>query len=212
MRIFDVTLTISPDMPVWPGDPPVLLERIASTDSGDEVNLSRLCMSVHAGTHVDAPFHFLGGKTATVDQLALSDLSGRVYVLQFDDRIKIITREILVQSGIPARTRRLLLKTGNSHFWEKGEMRFQTDFTALTPGAASYLVERGIKLVGVDYLSVAPFAEGAPTHKILLEAGIIIVEGLDLSQISPGRYTLFCLPLKLLSSDGAPARVILIRS
>ena len=212
MRIFDVTLTISPDMPVWPGDPTVELERVASTDSGDEVNLSRLSMSVHTGTHVDAPFHFLGGNTATVEQLSLSELSGRVYVLQIEDRIKIITREILVQSVIPARTRRLLLKTGNSKYWEKGERRFQADFTALSPDAAVYLVERGIRLVGVDYLSVAPFMDGAPTHKILLEAGTIIVEGLDLSRISPGRYMLYCLPLKLKSSDGAPARVILIRS
>jgi arylformamidase len=212
MRIFDVSLTISPDMPVWPGDPPVILERVASTDSGDDVNLSRLSMSVHSGTHVDAPFHFLGGNTVTVEQLSLSVLSGRVYVLQIEDRIKLITQEILIQSGIPARTRRLLFKTGNSSNWEKGERRFHTDFTALSPEAASYLVERGIKLIGVDYLSVAPFADGAPTHKILLEAGIIIVEGLDLSQVSPGRYMLYCLPLKLHSSDGAPARVILIRS
>jgi len=198
-------------MPVWPGDPPVELERVASTDAGDEVNLSRLSMSAHTGTHVDAPFHFLGGNSATVEQLALGDLLGRVYVLQIDDRIKLVTREILVQSGIPARTRRLLLKTGNSGYWEKRDSQFQSDFTALSPDAAGYLVERGIKLVGVDYLSVAPFVDGATTHKILLEAGIIIVEGLDLSQISPGRYMIYCLPLKLHASDGAPARVILIR-
>lgn len=212
MRIFDVSLTISPDLPVWPGDPPIILEKISNLSNGDEVNLTHLSLSVHSGTHVDAPSHFLGGNAETVDQLSLNYLTGRVYVLQIENQVKLITREILVKSRIPARTRRLLLKTDNSNLWSQGINTFQSQFTALSPDAASYLVERKIKLVGVDYLSVAPFAEGSPTHKILLEAGIIIIEGLNLSQVLPGRYLLYCLPLKLEASEGAPARVILIRS
>lgn len=211
MQIFDVTLPISPEMPLWPGDPPVSLEKVASTDTGDEVNLTHLSMSVHTGTHVDAPYHFLGGSSATVEQLSLGDLSGRAFVLQIEDSVDLITREILERLRIPARTRRLLFKTRNSSFWDVHKAVFRQDFCALSPNGAAYLVDRGIRLVGIDYLSIAPFHEGSPTHRVLLEAGIIIVEGLDLRQVTPGRYTLYCLPLKILSSDGAPARVILLR-
>jgi arylformamidase len=209
MRIYDVTLTLSPELPVWPGDPPIMLQHIAKIDTKSEVNLTQLEMSAHSGTHVDAPFHFLGGDTLTVEKLSLNDLTGRAYVLQIPDQVELISRETLVEAKIPARTRRLLLKTGNSSFWEKGEKAFQTSFSCLSPGAAEYLVERGIRLVGIDYLSIAPYGDGAPTHKILLAAGIVIVEGLNLSEVPAGRYMLYCLPLKLLGSDGAPARVIL---
>ena len=210
MRIYDISLTISPELPVWPGDPPIKLDRISKTDSGDEVNLTRLNMSVHSGTHVDAPFHFLGGSAATVEQLSLIHLTGRAYVLQIPSGIGLITKELLEQSRVPPRTRRLLFKTGNSAFWERGEVLFQSKYAALSPDAAQYLVDRGIKLVGVDYLSVAPFDNGTPTHKILLKAGVVIVEGLNFAKVPPGRYTLYCLPLKLLGCDGAPARAILI--
>lgn len=211
MRIFDISLTIHPGMPVWPGDPLVVLQRIASMDAGDEANLTHLSMSAHCGTHVDAPYHFLGGNSATIEGLSLNDLCGRAYVLQVDDTVDLITHEILVRSAIPARTRRLLFKTRNSELWKKGETNFQPGFTALSPDAADYLVARGIRLVGVDYLSVAPFSNGAPTHKILLDAGLVILEGLNLWDIEPGKYVLYCLPLKLLASDGAPARAILLR-
>lgn len=212
MRIFDITLTLSPELPVWPGDPPLILERIARIESGDEVNLTRLSMSVHSGTHIDAPFHFLGGNSLTVEKISLDDLTGRAYVLQIANSVVLVTREILSQANIPARTRRLLLKTANSIRWENGTQHFYPGFCALSPEAAAYLVERGIRLVGVDYLSVAPFEGGAPTHQILLKAGVVVVEGLNLSKVPPGRYTLYCLPLKLLGADGAPARAILIRN
>lgn len=212
MQIFDVSLTISPNIPVWPGDPPVILERVASIDTGDEVNLTHLSMSVHTGTHVDAPYHFLGGLSATVEKLPLADLCGRAYVLQIEDSIELITRQVLERLAIPSRTRRLLLKTRNSSFWDDDTAGFRKEFTSLTPDGADCLVERGIRLVGIDYLSIASFHAGAPTHRVLLQGGTIILEGLDLRQVNSGLYTLYCLPLKIESSDGAPARVILVRN
>lgn len=210
MRTYDISLTISTELPVWPGDPAVEMERVAKMEEGSRYNLTHLKMSAHAGTHVDAPFHFLGGNSLTIDKLPLSQLTGRAYVQHLPDDVKLITAAILQRADIPPRTRRLLFKTRNSTLWAQPDGKFHTDFTALSPDAAQYLVERGIKLVGVDYLSVAPFQEGAATHEILLKAGVVIVEGLNLSEVSQGRYTLYCLPLKLAGSDGAPARAILV--
>jgi len=209
MRIYDISLDITPQMPVWPGDPAVMLQRVVDMDTGGAYNLSHLTMSVHAGTHLDAPNHFLGGKSATIEDLPLKTLTGRAYVLHLPD-VDIVNAQVLENAEIPPRTRRLLLKTRNSQLWARQDLKFHPDFVAVSPDGASYLVDRGVKLVGVDYLSVAPFKDGAATHQILLQAGVIVVEGLDLSKVSPGRYTLHCLPLKLVGSDGAPARAILI--
>ena len=210
MRIYDISLTITPELPIYPGDPAIVLERIAKMEDGDSCNITHLSMSAHVGTHVDAPFHFLGGNTSTVEKLPLNLLIGRAYVLNLPDDLVQITAADLQQAEIPPRTRRLLLKTRNSKLWSCKEKQFHTDFVALNSDAAQYLVNRGIKLVGIDYLSVAPFRQGEATHKILLQAGVVVLEGLHLSEVSQGRYTLYCLPLKLAGSDGAPARAILI--
>lgn len=209
MRIYDISLDISPQMPVWPGDPSVKLERVVDMETGGAYNLTHLAMSVHSGTHLDAPYHFLGGKSMTVESLPLKTLTGRAYVLHLPD-VSLIDEHALENAEIPPRTRRLLLKTRNSQLWAKGETEFHTDFVGISPDGARFLVDRGVKLVGVDYLSVAPYKQGAPTHQILLQAGVVVVEGLDLSHVTQGRYTLHCLPLKLVGSDGAPARAILI--
>jgi len=210
MQTYDISLTISDHLPVWPGDPSVTLERFGKMENGDSANVSRIEMCVHTGTHVDAPYHFLGGDTDTVDNLSLRLLTGRAYVLHLPDDVDEINRDVLEQAEIPPRTRRLLFKTRNSEHWARQTPGFQKDFVAITADGAQYLVDRGVKLVGVDYLSAAPFLEPRPTHEILLEAGVIIVEGLDLSQVSQGRYTFYCLPLKLEGSDGSPARAILV--
>lgn len=208
MRTYDVTLTITHDMPVWPGDTQPKLVRTGSIDNGDNANTSELTLSVHTGTHVDAPDHFLNnGKT--IEQLPIDMLMGRAYVLHLPD-VKLITASILEAADIPPRTRRLLFKTRNSEYWAKGVKEFQTNFVGLSEDAAQLLVDRNVRLVGVDYLSVAPYKQSKPTHRLLLEAGVIVLEGLNLSQVSQGRYTLTCLPLKLGGSDGAPARVILV--
>ena len=210
MRIYDISLTISPDMPVWPGDPKVVLKRVAKISEGDNANVSRLELSVHTGTHLDAPNHFLDQDKTTVEQLSLKTLTGRAYVLHLPDEVDLITRTILENAEIPPRTRRLLFRTRNSNQWAGQDNRFDEGFVAIDASGAEYLTERGVRLVGVDYLSVAPYRAGRPTHEILLGRGVVVVEGLDLSQVSQGRYTLYCLPLKLLGAEGAPARAILV--
>jgi arylformamidase len=208
MNTYDISIPITPDMPVWPGDPAVSLERVSKIEDGQNANVTHVSLSAHTGTHVDAPYHFLQDGD-TLEKLSLKVLMGRVYVLYLPD-VDLITADILWRAGIPSRSRRLLFKTRNSEIWARGEKEFQTDFVALAPDAAQYLANRGIKLVGIDYLSIAPFKESRPVHEILLGAGIVILEGVNLSKVSEGRYTLYCLPLNLQGVDGAPARAVLV--
>lgn len=208
MRTYDISLTISPEMPTWPGDPRVVLERFALQENGDQANVSRLSMSVHTGTHVDAPYHFLA-QGRKVDELLLKTLTGRAYVMHLP-HTDLVTAQVLADAELPPRTRRVLIKTRNSDYWATGENQFQAHFVGISADGAQYLVDRGVQLIGVDYLSVAPYQEPVPTHEILLKAGVVIVEGLDLSVVSEGRYNLYCLPLKLGGADGAPARAILV--
>jgi arylformamidase len=208
MQIYDITLTIENGMPVWPGDPEVKLERIREIGNDSYLNLSQICMGVHTGTHVDAPLHFLT-KGVGVDQLSLKLLTGRVYVLEMP-KANLITAEALEKADIPPRTRRLIIKTRNSQLWASKNKVFDKDFVGISPDGAQFLVDHGVKLVGIDYLSIAPYKQGKIPHEIFLKAGVILVEGLNLSKVSQGRYSLYCLPLKILNSDGAPARAILI--
>lgn len=210
MKIYDITLTITPDLPVWPGDSPIHLARDAKMEEGANANVTHIDMGAHVGTHVDAPYHFLGEGAPTVEYLPLNILTGRAYVINIPHDVELITAETLDKLSIPPRTKRLILKTRNSAYWANNETNFQHDFVALSADGAQYLVDKGIRLVGIDYLSIAPYYDGRPTHEILLKEGVIILEGLDLSAVAPGRYTIYCLPLKLAGSDGAPARVILI--
>ncbi len=209
MKFYDVSLTISNDLPTWPDDPVVNLRRIHDMATGDSVTLSQLDFSVHTGTHVDAPVHFVPGGGG-VDALNLETLIGMCEVRRVPNAVKVINAKVLESLHIPFGTIRLLLRTSNSDIWARGENKFQTEFVAIDRSGAEWIVEHGIKLVGVDYLSVAPFDAGFPTHDILLRAGVIPIEGLNLSEIEPGEYLLYCLPLKLKDADGAPARVILI--
>lgn len=210
MRIYDISLTITPDLPVWPGDPAVVLQSMSSIAAGDDANVTGMQMGVHTGTHVDAPHHFLDDDPRTVEQMSLKTLTGRTYVMHLPDQVSVISAEILAQVEIPPRTRRLLFRTRNSSYWATDPHHFREDFVAIDASGAQYLVERGVKLIGVDYLSVAPYGDGKPTHEILLKAGIVLVEGLNLSQVDQGRYTLYCLPIKLGGVEGAPARAILV--
>jgi arylformamidase len=209
LKLYDISLTISPDMPVWPGDPSVVLERIESMDAGSHVNVSQLACSVHTGTHVDAPHHFLNDGR-TVESLALEVLCGPVLVIHLGDDVDLITAQVLEAAAIPAGTLRLLFKTRNSQLWARDEKRFVEKFVAISSDGADWLMRFGVKLVGVDYLSVAPFKQSDAPHQALLKPGIIILEGLDLSVVPAGNYDLYCLPLKLAGSDGAPARAVLV--
>jgi len=209
MTIHDISLTISPSMPVWPDDPPVEMTLAEAIDRGDHVNVTKLSLSAHTGTHVDAPHHFLNDRR-TVETLSLEALTGPCYVTQLPDDVDEISAEVLERLPIGEGTIRLLFGSRNSKLWAHGENEFQQDFVAVSVDGAEWLVAHGIKLVGVDYLSVAPFGDSTPTHTVLLKAGVVIVEGLDLSRVPRGFYDLYCLPLKLLGADGAPARAILV--
>ncbi len=208
MKIHDITVGVSPDMPVWPNNPAVELERVNKIEDGANSNVSRLALGVHTGTHVDAPVHFVPGG-ASVETLPLSILMGRALVIHLA-RTRRVSADDLDGAGIPPATRRLLIKTRNSSYWANHDKEFHTDFVGIAPDGAQWLVDRRIELVGVDYLSVAPWKESRPTHQILLTAGVVVVEGLNLSKIKPGRYELTCLPLKLIGSDGAPCRAVLV--
>ncbi len=211
MTIYDISLTISPTLPTWPGDPKLVIEKFESMDKGAHNNVSRISSGVHLGTHVDAPYHFLNDGR-TVEQLPLDVLTGPCYVVQFPDGVEAITADVLERTEIPSEMKRLLFGTRNSHLWARGISEFQTDFVAITEDGAEWLVERGVQLVGVDYLSVAPYGDSVPTHTVLLKAGVVVVEGLNLSNVMRGFYDLYCLPLKISGCDGAPARAILIQT
>ncbi len=158
---------------------------------------------------MDAPVHFIENG-ASVEQLPLDALVGPVEVIAVHNA-DLITPDILENIRLPMETTRLLIKTRNSDLWADPDHEFNPDFVALEPRAARWIVDRGIRLIGVDYLSVQPFGDkDSATHRVLLEAGVIIVEGLDLRAVTPGTYQLICLPIKLFGSDGAPARTILV--
>ncbi len=209
MTIYDITLTVSNELPVWPGDAPIALVRNKDMRQGELYTLSQLTSTVHVGTHLDAPMHFLRDGYG-VDQIDLNKLIGPCFVVNLLD-VDSIDAQSLERANIPAHVTRLLCRTRNSGYWAQADRVFHTDFVSIDPSGAEWIVQHGIQLVGVDYLSVGSYDNGIPTHEILLSHGIVPVEGLDLSRIEPGEYQLICLPLKLKDCDGAPARAVLIR-
>ena len=207
MNWIDISVGVSAGLPVWPGDPPIELAQIASIQAGDEANVSQLRAGVHIGTHVDAPRHFLDDGL-TVEDLPLEAMIGPALVVDLPG-VAVIDGQVLDEAGLPPGCERLLFKTANSQLWGQTSAGFSRDFVAIDASGASWLVERRVRLVAVDYLSVAPWGAAGPTHRTLLAAGIVILEGVDLRAAPPGNYTLVCLPLKLVGSDGAPARAVL---
>ena len=204
MTIHDLSLPISSSMVTWPGDPPVCVHPRSRIARGDPANVSELCLGSHTGTHVDPPYHFVPDGIK-VDELPLDVLIGKAWVCCVESKGEIVVPDL--RDGVPRGVSRLLLKTANSGLWHRGVREFTADFTVLTIGAARWIVERGIKLLGVDYLSLErPGASGHPVHHILLGASVIVVEGLDLSSLQSGWYNLYCLPLRVAGGDGAPAR------
>jgi arylformamidase len=209
LKILDISVSVSPGLPVWPGDPPVELERYRAISAGDNSNVSRIGCSVHSGTHVDAPGHFIDN-ALTIEDLSLDTLIGPALVVEVPGA-GAIEPDFLETLALPSGTVRLLFKTRNSDLWRKPDHSFHSDYVALSPQSATWIVDRGVRLVGIDYLSVQMFADPEPlTHRTLLAAGIVVVEGLNLQGVRPGSYQLICLPLKLAGSDGAPARAVLI--
>jgi arylformamidase len=208
MKLIDVSVPLDGNLPNYPGNTPFSLEAIKRIARGDSSNVSTLHMSAHAGTHVDAPRHFFDDGPGT-EALPLEMLVGRTRVIEVTSR-KGIAAEDLAHLDLSEDVR-VLIKTHNSRLW--GSPDFHTDYVGVTESGARHLVDHGIKVVGVDYLSVEEFKRpGAPAHHVLLGAGTIVIEGLNLRDVEPGAYEMYCLPLRVVGSDGAPARVILRRN
>ena len=198
VELIDVSVPIRSGMVTYPGDPGVTVERVVEIGEGSAYNLSKIDMGLHSGTHVDAPVHFIAD-AAGVDELPLDVLVGPCEVVELEDlSAASVTR-------VPAGVERVVLKTSNSELWARES--FVEEFERLDEAGARTLVERGVRLVGVDYLSVGDEA----AHVALLSAGVVAVEGLDLRGVDPGSYELICLPLRVVGADGAPARALLVR-
>ncbi len=210
-RIYDVTISIRPSMPTFPNDPKVNITRISEISKGRTANVSLISFGSHTGTHIDSPYHFIE-EGIKVDELPLEVLIGEAFVYEIETD-EVITADHLENLDIPFEAQRILLKTNNSDLWRESPTEFRKDYISLRDDAARWIVQRGIKLVGVDYLSVGGLSgDGVQVHRTLLAAGVIIVEGLNLAEVEPGRYQLVCLPMKIEGGDGAPARVILLES
>jgi arylformamidase len=208
MKIYDVTVPVSHQTPIYQGDPTVKVDLCHSIAAGDAANVSQICMGVHTATHVDAPNHFIEGGTR-VHEIEIEKLVGKCRVIELgEDVMAVEPSHVAGLAGVE----RILFKTRNSAFWNTPEEGFRTDFTYISPAAAKVLADSGMKLVGIDYLSVEKFgSEDFATHITLLEKSVVIVEGLDLREVPAGDYEITCLPLKYIGGggDGSPARTIL---
>jgi arylformamidase len=206
--IHDVTVPITNTMPVWPSDPPVKLtpQSHLARDKSHTVRLTRIQMGSHSGTHIDAPWHFVENGRQ-LNQIPIETLVGKANVFELPN-IRSIGRQYVERLPLSG-AERILFKTENSKHWNDG--RFFEEFVYLEPEAAQVLVDHGVKLVGIDYLSIDKFkSEKHPTHFVLLERNVVILEGLNLSAVAPGQYHMVALPLNLQDADGAPTRVILV--
>ena len=204
----DVSVALRPDIATFPGDPIYSIERALAIANGAICNVSRLDMGVHTGTHLDAPSHFIDGAPGS-ESIRLDDCIGPAWIVDATGLRTTIGATELAGLDIPAHETRILFKTPNSELW--GRPGFSDAFIGLGGDAAQMLVDRGMRLVCIDYLSVAPFGDPAPTHRTLLGAAIVILEGLDLRGVDPGPIDLLCLPLRLVGSDGVSARALVRR-
>ncbi len=205
MRWIDASVPLVAARPSWPGDEPFRYEETERIAAGAEANCARMSLSVHFGTHVDAPYHFIDG-AKTVDQLEPDLLVGPCLVLDLSHVERLIEPEHL-EGNVPSGTRRLLAKSRNGR-WLR-ECVFRPDYAAFSVEAVRWLAARGVRLLGFDYYSIAPYGDQVPAHVAFLSAGGAIVECVDLAETVPGEYHLVCLPLRIQGSGGAPARVLL---
>ena len=207
MKIYDISLPLSQELVTWPGDPPLNLSKAFSIAAGDACNVTKLEMGVHTGTHIDAPYHFVQAGVTT-ESIPIQTLMGKCLVIEVTTQSDIQVADF--EGYELQKHKRVLFKTTNSALWESGTKKFDKNFIALSLEAANYLVQAGVVLVGIDYLSIESF--GACTHDVhntLLRNSVTILEGLNLFEVDEGIYDLVCLPLKLIACDGAPARAIL---
>jgi arylformamidase len=210
MAVHDITAPLRPDLPAWPGQQTFEREVVKDVAEGDPSTLSVLRLGSHNGTHFDAPGHFLPGG-AGIEALPLEACVGPAHVVDLTHVEGGITAEDLERAGLPADVERLLARTRNSG-WSLADTGFREDFVGFGPSAADWCLERGIRLLANDYLSIEPFdaaERGFPVHHALLPAGVVILEGVDLDGVAAGRYELAALPVLILGGDGAPARAML---
>ncbi len=206
MKIIDISVPISANLPTWPNSTGVEITTVARYEN-DGYNESSLKMGVHVGTHIDAPKHF-SNNGLTVEQLSIKTMIGKAFVTVYTGK-DVITSDSLDNMTIPVGVKRLLIKTSNSDYWKNQNSNFHKNFIALSSDAAQWIVNRGICLIGIDYLSIQKFGASNLTHEILLSAKTVILEGLNLSEVEEGKYELICLPLFISNVEGAPARAVL---
>lgn len=210
-RVIDVSLPIGPDLLVWPGDPPIELTPRLQLSKGDSANVSELRLGTHTGTHVDPPVHFIDGATG-IDAVPLDTLYGEAVVADARGMRGQLGPAELEALAIPDEVTRLLLKSNNSEIWRSLPAPFPDEYVCLSQDGARWVVERGIRLIGVDFLSVEmKGSPGHPTHMELLKNGVVIVEGLNLGDVEPGKYTFGAFPLRIAGGDGGPARAVLLQ-
>lgn len=207
-EMIDISLPLHPRLPTWPDGTGFSLRWTKRIDRGDRVNNSHVSFDVHFGTHVDVPYHYFDTDGRTVDQVPVDSFIGPCTVIDLPG-VKEVTMTELSKAAVDLDTERLLIRTDNSRIWSDDISEFKPDYTAVSTDAARWITRQGLRLVGIDYLSIGNMESGRDVHRILLEAGVVVLEGIDLSLAPPGRYELLCLPLNIVGAEGAPARAVL---
>jgi len=207
-EMIDISLPLHSRLPTWPDGTGFSLRWTKRIDRGYRVNNSHVSFDVHFGTHVDVPYHYFDTDGRTVDQVPVDSFIGPCTVIDLPS-VKEVTLTELSRAAVDLDTERLLIRTDNSRIWSGDISEFVPDYTAVSTDAARWITGQGLRLVGIDYLSIGNMESGREVHRILLEAGIVVLEGIDLSLAPPGRYELLCLPLNIVGAEGAPARAVL---
>jgi len=208
MQIIDITIPLTESTPVWEGEKGITIQQSASIGDMSDYNVSRCELGLHSGTHIDAPFHvFRDGKT--IDAIPMEKMVGQVQVVEFTENVPVINAQVLRGIDMDPTIKKILLKTKNSNFWGNETVCFHRDYVGIDASAAEYFNAIEMELIGIDWFSISTYNDLLRPHKILLEKQVVLVENLDLRNVKPAVYQLFCLPLKILGVDGSPARVIL---
>lgn len=208
--LIDISVPLSPELPVWTGENKLAITHKASMPKGDFANVTHLAMGSHTGTHIDAPRHFVDGGKTTLE-IPLEKLVGPCQVVDFQGFEKIMAADLQAKFAEQKPAEKLLFKTDNSRLWDNPKHEFYLDFCALTNDAAQWCVDHGVHLVGIDYLSIQLYHDPFDTHVTLLSNEVVIVENLDLREVEAGEYRLICLPLKIEGVEGTLARAVLER-
>jgi len=209
MNVIDISIPVSNDTPVWDGDNGVSITRVESISKESKFNVSRIEMGVHTGTHIDAPFH-MANDGVTVDQIPLNVLVGRAQIIEFPNATTVINDDCLKRVDFSNGIQRVLFKTRNSNFWETDPFSFRKDYVGINKSGARFLADLSLKLIGIDYFSISIYSDLVQPHELLLQTGVVVLENIDLRGIEPGIYQLFCLPIKIQNTDGAPVRAVLV--